>query len=360
MRAMIYLKILRARYLLVATAAALSALGAEGGAIAQTPPKPAPAAPLPAKQDSTAPAASAGVTGPAAPPASGSTSLGDSLTGSAKAAYDLARVLYRAGDFAGALLQFERAYDLSSEPRLLWNVAVCEKNLRRYARSVKAIERYQAEGGTRLSEEDQKDAVHLLKAIRPFVAVMTVKVSEPGADVFIDGERVGSTPLAGPLLIDMGARRIRVSKKGFHEHTQTEQVFGESELTLDIGLKKEIHQGRLIIAAGKDDVIRLDGKVVGQGSWDGTALSGGHTLRVTAPGMKPYQTEVMVQDNVVRRIQVTLDPEPKPGVPTWALITGSAVLAVGAGVGLGYFAWRASEAPEPVIGNLGPYVVKLQ
>jgi hypothetical protein len=353
-------KRLRSQSLLAAMAATLSAFAAAGGALAETPPKPASAAPAPAKQDPKAPPASSGVTEPAAPPASGSTSLGDSLTGSAKAAYDLGRGLYRAGDFAGALLQFERAYDLSSEPRLLWNVAVCEKNLRRYARSVKSIERYQAEGGTRLSEEDQKDAVHLLKAMRPFVAVMAIKVSEPGADVFIDDERVGSTPLAGPLLIDMGARRIRVSKKGFHEHTQTEQVFGESEITLDVALKKEIHQGRLIIAAGKDDVIRLDGKVVGQGSWDGTAPSGGHTLRVTAPGMKPYQTEVIVQDNVVRRIHVTLDPEPKSGVPTWALISWSAFLAVSAGIGIGYLAVRASEAPEPVIGNLGPYVVKLQ
>jgi hypothetical protein len=301
-----------------------------------------------------------GAAEPPAPPATGSTSLGDSLAGSAKAAYDLARVLYRAGDFAGALLQFERAYDLSSEPRLLWNVAVCEKNLRRYARSVKAIERYQAEGGTRLSEEDQRDALHLLKAIRPFVAVITIKVSEPGADVFIDDERVGSTPLAGPLLIDMGARRIRVSKKGFHDHTQTEQVFGETEIALDVSLKREIHQGRLIIAAGKDDVIRLDGKIVGQGSWDGAAASGGHTLRVTAPGMKPYQTEVIVQDNAVRRIHVTLDAEPKTGLPTWALITGSALLAAGAGVGIGYLAWKASEPRDPVAGNLGPYLVKLQ
>lgn len=341
-------------------AATLAAFAAAGGALAQAPPKPAPATPDPAKQDPKAPPASSGAVEPAAPPPAGSTSLGDSLTGAAKGAYDLARGLYRAGDFAGALLQFERAYDLSSEPRLLWNVAVCEKNLRHYARSIKAIERYQAEGGTRLSEEDQKDAVHLLKAIRPFVAVMTVKVSEPGADVSIDGERIGATPLAGPLLIDMGARRIRVSKKGFHDHTQTEQVFGETEIALDIALKKEIHQGRLIIAAGKDDVIRLDGKLVGQGSWDGAASSGGHTLRVTAPGMKPYQTEVIIQDNVVRRIHVTLDPEPRTGVPTWALITGSALLAVGAGVGLGYLAWTASEAPEPVIGNLGPYLVKLK
>jgi hypothetical protein len=319
-------------------AAMLSAF-APGSALAQAPASPGAAEP---------------------PPATGSTSLGDSLAGSAKAAYDLARVLYRAGDFAGALLQFERAYDLSSEPRLLWNVAVCEKNLRRYARSVKAVERYQAEGGTRLSEEDQKDALHLLKAIRPFVAVITIKVSEPGAAVFIDEERVGSTPLAGPLLIDMGARRIRVSKKGFHDHTQTEQVFGETEITLDVSLKEEIHQGRLIIAAGKDDVIRLDGKIVGQGSWDGAAASGGHTLRVTAPGMKPYQTEVIVQDNAVRRIQVTLDEEPRTGLPTWALITGSALLAAGAGVGIGYFAWKASEPRDPVTGNLGPYLVKLQ
>jgi hypothetical protein len=332
----------RSSWLLIA--AALCALAPSPSALAEDLKKPA---------DTTPPSPP-----PAQAPAGGG-ALADALTGPARAAYDTAKVLYRAGDFAGALLQFDRAYDLSSEPRLLWNIAVCEKNLRRYARAVKALERLQAEGGTRLSEEDQKDAAYLLKAIRPFVATLTVKVDTPGAAISIDGELAGTSPLASPLLIDMGARQIRITKKGFHEYTKTEQVFGETDISLDVALEREIHQGRLIVVAGKDDVIRLDGKVVGQGTFDGAASSGGHTLRVTAPGMKPYQTEVIVQDNALRRIPITLDPEPKTGVPTWLLVTGSALLAVGAGVGIGYAAFKATEPGDRTRGNLSPYVIEL-
>ncbi|HZF50188.1 MAG TPA: PEGA domain-containing protein [Polyangiaceae bacterium] len=345
----------RARAVRRALSALIYSFAATGIARADVPPKPsAPPAGSSTSQPAPDPAAPAGF------PAAAGAPLADALTGAAKAAYDSARLLYRAGDFAGALLQFDRAYDLSSDPRLLWNIAVCEKNLRRYARAVKALERYQAEGATRLSEEDRRDAAYLINAVRPFVATLTIHVSEPGADIFIDGERVGTSPVAAPLLIDMGARRVQVSKKGFIDYIKTEQVYGEAAITLRIPLVREVHQGRLVIVAGKDDVIRLDGKIVGQGTWNGVASSGGHTLRVTAPGMKPYQTEVTVQDNSVRRIAVSLEPEPRTGLPAWMLITGTALLAVGAGFGIGYLGIKASEPTDPPPGNLAPFVVKLQ
>jgi hypothetical protein len=76
--------------------------------------------------------------------------------------------------------------------------------------------------------------------------------------------------------------------------------------------------------------------------------------------MKPYQTEVTVQDNSTRRITVSLEPEPRTGLPTWMLITGSALVAVGAGIGIGYLGVKASEPTDPPPGNLAPFVVKLQ
>jgi len=36
-------------------------------------------------------------------------------------------------------------FGLAGDPRLLWNVAVCEKNLRRYSRMLRTIRRYQTE-----------------------------------------------------------------------------------------------------------------------------------------------------------------------------------------------------------------------
>src|SRR4051812_25337068 len=78
-----------------------------------------------------------------APPAAGATAakpLSESLSGMAKAEYEAGKILYADKDYANAIVKFQHAFEISHEPRLLWNVAVCEKNLRRYARMLAAIQ----------------------------------------------------------------------------------------------------------------------------------------------------------------------------------------------------------------------------
>ena len=142
------------------TAVVLLALAASAGvAQAQAQPgpagKPARAQPRPGKPDPT----------PAGPP-----SLADSLIGEPKADYDAAKLLYGNGDYAGALVKFTAAYDKSKDPRLLWNIAACEKNLHHYARVLAYLRRYLAEGQAVLSEAEKVDAEALLKFIQPLTA----------------------------------------------------------------------------------------------------------------------------------------------------------------------------------------------
>ena len=67
------------------------------------------------------------------------------------------------------------------------------------------------------------------------------------------------------------------------------------------------------MTAGPKDTITLDGKTVGGGSWSGTLSSGGHMLRITAPDMRPYQSDVVISDNETRTLTITLDKDVKPG-----------------------------------------------
>src|SRR5688572_33443050 len=68
--------------------------------------------------------------------------LSEALTGDAKAAYEGGKLLYGDGDFAGARVKFQAAYETAKDPRLLWNVAVCEKGLRHYAKVVELTKKY--------------------------------------------------------------------------------------------------------------------------------------------------------------------------------------------------------------------------
>jgi hypothetical protein len=238
--------------------------------------------------------------------------LAQALTGAAKVDYDAAKVLASDGDFAGALIKFQSAYDKSKDPRLLWNVAFCEKNMRHYSRVIAILNRYLAEGGAYLTERDRKEAKDLVLTLQPFTTNATFQVSEDGAQIFVDDVAVGVSPLAAPAVLDIGERHVRVTKDGFKPFERTLPVGGSAQVNVEVKLEKELHEGRLVVNAPAGTAIVLDEKPLATGKFDGAISSGGHQLRAVAPGMRPFQTEIVIQDKETRSIDIVLE---KLGAP---------------------------------------------
>lgn len=279
--------------------------------------------------------------------------LGQSLTGQARVDYETGRTLFGDNDYRGAAVKFKSAYDRTKDPRLLWNIAVCEKAQRHYARVQELVERYVAEGQSTLSPTERKDAEELLKTVEPLVVRLTIAASEADATVFVDGEEVGTTPLAAPLRVDVGARKIVVKKRGFRdfEHTAT---FTAATAILDARLV--LPQGTLEVDAPKNALVSVDGTRVGQGHVRVVLPSGVHALRVTEKEMTPYGSDVAIEDDKVRRVSVTLERE-RSGLPVWFWV-GAGVLAASAVAISGYFIFRPAEtAASPPRGTLDPGVV---
>jgi hypothetical protein len=237
--------------------------------------------------------------------------LGQSLPADAKRDYDAGKLLFEDGDYATALLMYQAAYDRTHDPRLLWNVAVCKKNLRHYAKAAATLARYLAEGGTLISGSDRRDAQDLVKAIAPFTVTETIKVSEPDAHVFVDDEPVGTSPLPGPLVLDMGTRRVRVRKEGYRPVDREFPVGGSAPTTIDIVLEKQI--GHLILNVPEGATVAIDEKEVGRGPRIEVDLPiGAHAARVAAPKMRTLQTDVVVEDGKSRTLDLGLDVESAP------------------------------------------------
>ena len=93
------------------------------------------------------------------------------------------KVLFTDGDYAGSLVKFSSAFDVSKDPRLLWNMAACEKNLRHYAKALKLVRQYVADGDKVLADQDKQEAGELIKVMEPFTAKLKVTVDEPDAEV---------------------------------------------------------------------------------------------------------------------------------------------------------------------------------
>ena len=285
--------------------------------------------------------------------------LSDSLMGQAKLDYEAARILIDDQDYGGASVKFRQAFDHSGDVRLLWNVAVCEKNLRHYANVLRLLERYQREGGGGMSDAQRKEVGEVLDTVRTLISAVRLVVDPDGASVFVDDVNVGTTPLSEPLLVDLGTRRIRVAKPGFDEHVIQQNFTGGSELTLNVTLQRQVHDGRLSVFAEAGTTISIDGKLVGGGHWEGSLPEGEHSLRVAAQGMRTYSMELVMRAGEPRTLHIELQPEAS-GVPGWVWIGVGVVAAGGLAVG-GYFLLRPAQSPQTnqVIGTLSPGTVSL-
>ncbi|WP_437678235.1 PEGA domain-containing protein [Sorangium sp. So ce131] len=293
--------------------------------------------------------------GQPAPPASPSrVPLAQALTGAAKAEYETGKLLYSDGDFRGARIKFQRAHELSGDPRLLWNIAACEKSLRRYASVLPLLERYEREAGPLLTDAERQATAALIGEVKKLVSRLTVTVDRDGAEIFVDDEKIGASPLPGPVLVDIGARRIRVVKPGFKEHVRTEQIAGATEVTVAASLEEISLRGQLVVEAGDGDAIAVDGRVVAQGRWSGPLPRGAHAVRVTAPGKVPYQADVFIEEEKKRTLTVALKPLEQPGGSSaTGLWIGGGIVFVATGLALGGYFLFKSRDPSTIPGIMG-------
>jgi hypothetical protein len=310
----------------------------------------------PAARDTT-PAGTAGAK-PNAAAGSARLPLDQALSGEARGEYDAALVLYEDGDFASASLKFQRAHALSRDPRLLWNAAAAEKQLRRYARMYLLVSRYLKEGEGMLTPAEKADAGELLRTVEHFVAHLTVNVNEPGAEFFIDGASLATLPTNEPLIADMGSRKFQLKKAGFKEVVIEREVVGGKPLTLDVKLEPDLKLGTLRVTAGPKDTIRIDGRIVGTGEWQGTLAAGIHSLSVTGEGKSPYQTDVAIQSGQLTTHRVSLETtatSERAAFASWPWVAGGVALVTLLSVGA-YFAFRPDDPPpaSAATGTIAP------
>lgn len=283
-------------------------------------------------------------------------SLADTLTGTVRSDYDAARLLFADGDFAGALVKFERAYQQQPDERLLWNMAACEKSLRRYARALELLERYRSEGEARMSAAHRAEVLAVIDSLQSLVTRVSLVVNEPDAAVYVDERRVGRSPFARSIHVDAGSRRIRASKPGFVEQITTREFAGGEAVSLVLTLVPEPRDARItVVAAGS--TISVDGNLVGQDRWEGSLAEGTHTLRVSAPDMVASTQEFVVEAGQPRTLYVQLTRNESGGVPAWLWVGAGIVVTGGLAAGA-YFLLREPTSPDNTIGTLPPGVVQ--
>lgn len=250
---------------------------------------------------STAPA-SLGASACAQPPPS---KVVDALSGDAKDAFNRARVSFSKGDFAAAREDFQRAFDLSQEPRVLYNVAVCSKELGKYAAAIRVLQRSAAT--VRNAPKDFMDRLgDTIDTLLALVATVTVESFEPGMLVEVDGEPV-AIDATRKFLVDAGTRKVVVKKPGFAPYSFTRDFPAGEKYAFQVSLSPLPGRIRVGAAGSRDASVLLDGRDVGLAPVVLDVAPGLHEIIVRAPGYRELRTTVDVTGDVETTLDTPLE-----------------------------------------------------
>ncbi|HMJ10913.1 MAG TPA: PEGA domain-containing protein, partial [Polyangiaceae bacterium] len=146
----------------------------------------------------------------AAPFVYGTHALAADPEAEARERFERAVKLYEEGNYDAALVELRRASELRPSYKLFYNIGQVRVAMNDYAAALEAYRQYLAQGGDKLPAARREQVQRELKRLEQRVARLTVESDVAGAEVFVDDASVGTTPLAAPLVVNSGTRRVLV------------------------------------------------------------------------------------------------------------------------------------------------------
>ncbi|MEM9692869.1 MAG: PEGA domain-containing protein [Myxococcota bacterium] len=135
----------------------------------------------------------------------------------------------------------------------------------------------------------------------------TVRVSETGARILIDGKPVGTSPLAAPLKLAPGPHKLVVEKNGFVSVEQ-DVVVGADSTEATVQLKPLVATApvEIVVTGGEGLKVFVDDQPVGTAPFSGKLTPGKHRVRAEGPGTKTKEIEIELSADAteVERIEL--------------------------------------------------------
>jgi len=153
---------------------------------------------------------------------------GDSYTKRKKAAQATA-------EYERALAAYTKAFDLVGNPKIYFPIASAEEKLERWLPAATHYRQFLA-GAGEVDAKLRAEAEKRLEGVKLNIGVLALTITPEGAQVAIDGNPVGTAPLAEPLFLAPGEYALSVTADGYKplEQKLTIEAGSESERSLEL------------------------------------------------------------------------------------------------------------------------------
>jgi tetratricopeptide (TPR) repeat protein len=142
--------------------------------------------------------------------------------------------LYNEADYRAALVEFRRAYEIAPNAVVLYNIGETQYQLQNYAAALTTLERYLNESGATATHRPEVEQT--LDILRARVGKVEVKTNLPDCEVTIDDEVVGKSPLASPVLVSIGRRKVTAMHAGRQAETRFVEVAAGDTVGITLAL----------------------------------------------------------------------------------------------------------------------------
>jgi len=191
-----------------------------------------------------------------------------------------------------------------------------------------------------------------LTAMEGTLAHITLKSPLPAADVVVDGELAGRTPLASSLTVSPGTHRVELRRRGYKTARQ-DLTLGDGA-SGEISIDAEEDKSQLVEVGGdlkltvseSEALVTIDGKSRGVYATPLRLAGGVHRLLIERGGFRSLERDVTVETGSTTTVPIALEPTPETrqiyvshavSQRTWSWIGIAGGLALAAG-GVGYLA----------------------
>lgn len=250
--------------------------------------------------------------------------------------------LYADGDSAGALVELKTAYALVPNFRILFNLGQVAYQCGDHAAAFTYLTRYLTEGGGNIPDARRKEVARDLTELRARVGFLSIEAKDAALRVTVDDADVGVTPLAAPIPVDAGRRRIDVVARSGDRQTRTVDLAAGAILSVAFG-----PLGRQPLPSVAAD-IRTSAEQPRAPALIAAPLppeSPAQTPVIEPPRAPPAPVAIMPKPTPKILVSAPSQPAPDRGerrVPwvTWTL----AAVAAGGAAATGALAWTTSQS----------------
>jgi len=135
---------------------------------------------------------------------------------------------------------------------------------------------------------------------------LRVDANVGGAAVFVDGNRVGSTPTTIANLTT-GTHNVRVVASGYEEYSSAVTIRANQSTNLNVSLRREVRNGNVSVNTNVPADVYLNGKLYGRSDLSLRDIAEGtYALKLVANGYETYTSNITVRAGQTTPVNVTL------------------------------------------------------